>query len=61
MNLIFSYVQHETPKGCRSTIFAKSVRILDGKWHHLQNFEIGLAVEPAQKLPTVWGALKARS
>ncbi len=26
----------------------------------LQNFEIGLAVEPAQKLPTVWGALKMR-
>ena len=28
----------------------------------LQNFEskIGLAVEPAQKLPTVWGALKTR-
>ena len=26
----------------------------------LQNFEIGLSVEPAQKLPTVWGALKTR-
>ena len=25
-----------------------------------QNFEIGLDVEPAQKLPTVWGALKTR-
>ena len=25
-----------------------------------QNFEIGLAVEPVQKLPTVWGALKTR-
>ena len=26
----------------------------------LQNFEIGLAVEPTEKLPTVWGALKTR-
>ena len=26
----------------------------------LQNFEIGLSVEPAQKLPMVWGALKTR-
>ena len=26
----------------------------------IQNFEIGLAVEPVQKLPTVWGALKTR-
>lgn len=26
----------------------------------LQNFEIGLSVEPTQKLPTVWGALKTR-
>ena len=26
----------------------------------LQNFEIGLAVEPTQKLPMVWGALKTR-
>ena len=26
----------------------------------LQNFEIGLDVEPVQKLPTVWGALKTR-
>ena len=25
-----------------------------------QNFEIGLSVEPTQKLPTVWGALKTR-
>ena len=25
-----------------------------------QNFKIGLSVEPAQKLPTVWGALKTR-
>ena len=140
-DLIFSYVQHEIAKGCRSSTSAKSVRILDGKWHHivyahepyvdaagrersrkmihidgkrypfggpivseavflpflepvylgaennrgsaenffhgiidevriynrplthdeiLQNFEIGLAVEPTEKLPTVWGALKTR-
>ena len=26
----------------------------------IQNFEIGLSVEPAQKLPTVWGALKTK-
>ena len=26
----------------------------------LQNFEIGLSVEPAQKLPIVWGALKTK-
>ena len=26
----------------------------------LQNFEIGLSVEPAQKLPMVWGALKTK-
>lgn len=138
-DIIYSYVQYGIAKGCRSTISAKSVRVLDGKWHHivyahepyvdaagrersrkmihidgkrypfggpivseavflpflepvylgaennrgsaenffhgiidevriynrpltydeiLQNFEIGLAVEPAQKLPTVWGALK---
>lgn len=25
-----------------------------------QNFEIGLSVEPVQKLPTVWGALKTK-
>lgn len=140
-DIISSYVQHGIAKGCRSTISAKSVRVLDGKWHHivyahepyvdaagrersrkmihidgkrypfggpivsevvflpflepvylgaennrgsaenffhgiidevriynrpltynevLQNFEIGLAVEPTQKLPTVWGALKTR-
>ena len=26
----------------------------------LRNFKIGLSVEPAQKLPTVWGALKTK-
>ncbi|MXV74490.1 LamG domain-containing protein [Candidatus Poribacteria bacterium] len=141
-DIIFSYTRYRTGKGsCRSTISAKSVRILDGKWHHIvygyepyvdaaggersrkmihidgrryrfgkplvsgaifvpftvpvylgaknnrgsaedffhgiidevriynrpltydevrQNFEIGLDVEPVQKLPTVWGALKTR-
>ena len=140
-DLIFSYIKHEIAKGCRSTTSVKSIRILEGIWHHIvythephvdpagrerrskiihinsrrysygkpivsgdtfvpftepvylgagnnrgvaedffygiidevriynrpltydevrQNFEIGLAVEPAQKLPTVWGALKTR-
>ena len=140
-DLIFSYVEHAIANGCTSTLSVKSVRVLDGKWHHIvyahepyvdaagrersrrmihingrrypfgkplasgaifvpftepvylgarnnrgsaerffsgridevriysrplthdevfQNFEIGLSVEPVQKLPTIWGALKTR-